>query len=146
MKVILLEEVKGTGKAGDVVTVSDGFARNKLFKENLAMEATKSNIKKHDASIKKLAEKKATELAEAKELSEKFKTLSVTVNAKGGEGGRLFGSIGAADIAKALEEEYSIAIDKRKFKLDSPIKITGDYEVDVKLYPEVTGTLKVKVQ
>lgn len=145
MKVILLADVKGQGKAGDVVKVSDGFARNMLFPKNLAKEATLSNLKQLE---REKAAKKAEDEAnkkEAQELSQKLDAIVVNMEIKAGENGKLFGSITSADISKALFDEHKIELDKKKIVLDNPIKETGEKEVKVKLYHDVTGVVKVNV-
>lgn len=145
MIVILVKDVKGVGKAGDVVKVSDGYARNLLLPKGLATEATEGNVKnlEKQKAIKEANRQK--ELGEARELAEKIGQIKVTIVTKSGEGGRLFGSITSKDIADALSEQHKITIDKRKFILENPIKHTGDFELDIKIYPEVTAKLKVTV-
>lgn len=146
MKVILNADVKGQGKKGQIVTVSDGYARNFLFPKNLAKEATADNLNaarlSEEANLARIAREKAA----AVELSEKLKTLKVEVKAKAGSNGRLFGSITAADIADALKAQHKIEIDRHKLVLDQSIKQFGTYEVKVKLYNEVSGTLSVMVK
>lgn len=146
MKVILLKDVKGLGKEGDLVNAKDGYARNFLFPKNLAVEANASNLKK-------LEEKKAIEDAriekekkEALELKDKIEKTTIKIGAKGGTGGRLFGSITSADIAQELKKQYKINIDKKKIDLKENIKTTGITEVEIKLYPEISATLKVNIQ
>ena len=145
MIVILLKDVKGAGKAGEVVKVSDGYARNMLIPKGFAKEATKGNVRNLEKQKAIMAEKQAEAKAAAEELAEKIKTLTVNIVSKGGEGGRLFGSITSKDISEALEEQHGIKIDKKKIVLDSPIKQTGETEVTVKVYPEVQSQLKVSV-
>ena len=145
MIVILLKDVKGAGKAVEVVKVSDGYARNMLIPKGFAKEATKGNVRNLEKQKAIMAEKQAEAKAAAEELAEKIKTLTVNIVSKGGEGGRLFGSITSKDISEALEEQHGIKIDKKKIVLDSPIKQTGETEVAVKVYPEVQSQLKVSV-
>jgi len=145
MIVILLKDVKGSGKAGDVVNVSDGYARNMLIPKGLAKEATDGNIKNLEKAKAELEAKKAAEKAAAEELKAKLEALTLEIETKGGEGGRLFGSITSMDIADALKEKQKITIDKKKFELAQPIKQAGDHEVTIKLYTEVAAKLKVKV-
>ncbi|QAT41766.1 50S ribosomal protein L9 [Aminipila luticellarii] len=145
MIVILLKDVKGSGKAGEVVKVSDGYARNMLIPKGLAKEATDGNVRNLEKQKAILAEKKAEEKAAAQKLADKLKEVTVSIVTKGGEGGRLFGSITSKDISEALNKQHKIDIDKKKFVLESPIKTTGAFSVEVKLYPEVTGTIKVNV-
>jgi large subunit ribosomal protein L9 len=145
MIVILLKDIKGVGKAGEVIKVSDGYARNMLLPKGFAREATEGNVRNLEKQKSIKEEQRLKELAEAKELAEKIGQCSVTIKSKSGEGGRLFGSITTKDIADALAEQHKINIDKRKFILDSPIKHTGDFELDIKIYPEVIAKLKVTV-
>lgn len=145
MKVILLKEVKGMGKEGDLVNSKDGYARNYLIPRNMAIEATTENLKKWEEAKKQEAAKKKQELEEAKTLKEKLEKLTVEVKAKGGSGGRLFGSITSQDIAAALKEQHGVEIDKRKIEMKDNIKNAGAAEVDLKLYPEVSAKLKVNV-
>ncbi len=145
MKVILTADVKGQGKKGQIVTVSDGYARNFLFPKNLAKEATTDNLNtaklKQEAELARIAREKAA----AQELAEKLKTMVVKVQAKAGSNGRLFGSITAADISAALKKQFNIEIDRHKMTIDESIKQFGTYEVKVKLYNEVSGVLRVSV-
>ena len=146
MIVILLKDVKGTGKAGDIVKVSDGYARNKLIPAGLAQEGTKGNIRTVEKAKEAQAEKRAADKAKAQENAEKLKKLSVTIKSKGGEGGRLFGSITSKDIADAAKEQTGMDIDKKKIVLDQPIKAVGEYMVPIKLFEEIKGELKVIVE
>lgn len=145
MKVILIKEVKKLGQVGDVVEISDGYARNFLFPRGLAKEASHGNMK--ELTKRKAAEKKKKneEKKEAEDLAEKINSFTVKLKTKGGETGRLFGSITSKDIADAVTEQYGIEIDKKKLNLTSPIKQTGEFIVEVKVYPEVTANLKVVI-
>ncbi len=145
MVVILLKDVKGTGKAGDIVKVSDGYARNMLLPRGLAQLATDGNMRNLEKAKADAAEKKAQEKAKAEELKAKLENLTVTITTKAGEGGRLFGSITSKDIADALKAQHKVDVDKKKFALDSPIKQMGEFSVEVKLYPEISAKLSVKV-
>ncbi|MFQ9893257.1 MAG: 50S ribosomal protein L9 [Emergencia sp.] len=145
MIVILNKDVKGTGKAGEVVKVSDGYARNMLLPKGLATEATDGNIRSLEKQKELMAQKKAEEKAAAQELAEKMKEMKVVIKTKSGEGGRLFGSITSKDIADAAKSQFGLTIDKKKIQLNSPIKNMGTFEVEVKLYPEVAGRLTVQV-
>jgi len=145
MIVILIKDVKGVGKAGEVVKVSDGYARNMLLPRGLATEATEGNVRNLEKQKAIQEANRQKELAEAKELAAKLAQLSVKIVTKSGEGGRLFGSITSKDVADALADQHKISIDKRKFVLENPIKHTGDYEVDIKIYTDVTAKLKVTV-
>ena len=146
MIVILKKDVPGTGKAGEVVKVSDGFARNMLIPRGLALEATEGNVRSLEKQ-KELQEKKhADSKAHAEKVAEDLKTKVVKIKAKAGDGGRLFGAITSKDIAEAIKEQLGLDFDKKKIELDSPIKILGEYTVGVKVYPEIKGSLKVEVE
>lgn len=146
MIVILIKDVKGVGKAGEVVKVSDGYARNMLLPKGFATEATEGNIKNLEKQKAIQEAKKEAELAEARAQAEKIGQFKVEIATKSGEGGKLFGSITSKDIAEALEAQHKITVDKRKILLENPIKHTGEFELDVKLYPEVTAKLKVSIK
>ena len=143
MIVILNKDIKGTGKAGDVVKVSDGYARNMLIPKGWATEATEGNVRSLEKQKAIAAEKKAEEKAAAQAHAEKIKTISVTIKTKAGDGGKIFGSITSKDIADALQNQHKITVDKKKIQLANPIKMTGELDVAIKLYPEVSTTLKV---
>lgn len=145
MDVILLKDVKGTGKAGQIVKVSDGYARNMLFPRGLAKEATQGNVKTLERQKEAAAEKRAAQKAEAQEQAKKLEEVTLTIKAKGGDNGKLFGSITTKDIAEALEKQEKIKVDKKKIVLDNPIKTAGEKEVVVKLFEEVSAKLKVTV-
>ena len=146
MLVILNKDVKGTGKAGDVVKVNDGFARNMLIPKGLATEATAGNVRQLEKKKAIEAEKKAEEKAAAVQLAEKIKTIAVVIKTKAGDNGKIFGSITSKDIAEELKKQHSMDVDKKKIQLSSPIKNTGEISVEIKLYSEVTATLKVVVE
>lgn len=146
MIVILKKDVKGTGKAGDVVKVSDGYARNLLLPKGLAEEATKNNVHTLEKAKARREEEEAQARAEAEKQAEEMKKMRVTIVTKAGEGGKLFGSITTKDIAEALKEQCGISVDKRKIVLDQPIKEVGVTRVKVKIYPEITGTVAVEVK
>lgn len=145
MKVILLKDVKDLGKAGELINSKDGYARNYLFPRNLAIEANAVNLKKWEEAKEKEEAKRKAEFDEALKLKEKIEKMSVQIKAKGGTGGRLFGSITSTDIATALKNQHKIDIDRRKIELKDNIKTTGLSEVDVRVYSEVTAKLKVNV-
>ncbi len=145
MVVILLKDVKGVGKSGDVVKVSDGYARNMLIPKGIASEATEGNVRNLEKQKAIKEEQRQKELAEARKLADKIGEIKVTLTTKSGEGGRLFGSITSKDISEALADQHKISIDKKKFVLENPIKHTGDFEVDIKIYPEVAAKLHVIV-
>ena len=144
MKVILLEDVRGTGKAGDVANVSDGYARNMLIPRGLAVEATAQNIKQLEKKKEAMAKKIAEDKAAALELKKKLEEVTVEVRTKAGKDGKVFGSVTSKDIADALNQ-MGFDIDKKKIQLDSPIKATGMTDVNVKLFTEISGKVKVNV-
>ncbi|MGO5053128.1 50S ribosomal protein L9 [Lachnospiraceae bacterium LCP25S3_G4] len=146
MKVILLEDVKTVGKKGEIVNVSDGYARNCIFKKNLGLEATTKNLndwKLKQANIKKLAQE---ELEAAQELAKKIEAGKIEVSIKTGEGGRTFGSISTKEIATEVKEQMGYDIDKKKIQLKDPIKTLGTHAVPVKLHAKVVADLKVVVK
>ena len=145
MKVILLQDVRGKGKRGQLVEVSDGYARNYMLPRKLAMEATPDAINTMRMNDKATQERQAKERAEAVALSKKMKERTLTVAAKGGGAGRLFGSVTNQEIADALSAA-GISLDKRKIILDEPIKTVGVYTVRCKLGYEITGELRVKIE
>lgn len=146
MIVILNRDVKGTGKAGDVVKVSDGYARNMLLPKGYAKEATEGNIRSLEKQKAIAAKKKAEEKARAEEQAKKISELSVTIKTKAGDGGKIFGSITSKDVAEALNKQHGIDVDKKKIQMEAPIKQTGETTVNVKLYFEVSAQLKVIVE
>lgn len=146
MEIILKQDVQGTGKAGDVVKVSDGYARNKLIPSGMAVQATKGNLKMVERIKAKAAEKFAQDKAEAEEFARKLSGTEVVIKTKVGEGGKLFGSVTSMDIAEALKEQTGEDIDKRKVVLDKPIKETGVEEVEIRLFQDVTAKVKVKIE
>ena len=145
MKVLLLADVKGQGKKDQIVEVSDGYARNFLFPKKLAIIADAKAINetksKEEAKQFKLKEEKAA----AKALAEKLSNLTVKITATSGADGRLYGSVTSKDIAEKLKEQHKVDIDKRKLVLSESIKAYGTYEIEVKVYPEVSAKLKVAV-
>lgn len=147
MKVILQADVKGQGKKGDIKEVSDGYARNFLLPRKLAVLATSENINAIEGKREAAAYHKGKEIEEAMALRDKLSELSITLRAKAGEGGRLFGSITSKDVALALKMQQHIVIDKKKFNLpDGGLKHIGTTSIDVKVYPEIVGKLKVTVE
>lgn len=145
MQVILLEDVKTLGKKGDIVNVSDGYARNFILPKKLGVEANsknKNDLKLQKANVEKVAKE---QFEAAKELAGVLETKEVTLKIKSGEGGRAFGSVSSKEIAQAAKEQCGLELDKKKIQLPEPIKALGAYEVGIKLHPKVTGTLKVKV-
>jgi large subunit ribosomal protein L9 len=146
MKVILQQDVKGKGKKGQMIEVSDGYGRNYLLPRKLALEATADNVNTMRMNDKALAEKQAKEKAEALELKEFLKAAVVVVKAKGGGAGRLFGSITSAEVAQALSEQCGKQVDKRKIVLPDAIKNVGTYTAKVKLGYEVVADLTIRVE
>ncbi|MBE5961069.1 MAG: 50S ribosomal protein L9 [Lachnospiraceae bacterium] len=145
MQVILLEDVKALGKKGDIVKVSDGYARNFILPKNKGLEATAKNL--NDLKLQKAAEAKKQQeiLEEAQNLKKEIEEKSVLLKIKAGEGGRTFGSVSTKEIAQALKEQHGYDIDKKKLQLSDPIRNMGTYTVPIKLHPKVTAELKVKV-
>lgn len=146
MKVILNQDVKGKGKKGELVNVSDGYARNYLLPRKLAKEATNENLNVMHGQQASAEYKKQTELREAQNIAEKMKEITVVLKAKAGENGKLFGSITSKDISEALTAQHHIKIDKKKFVLPDGIKTLGITSVEVKLSRGVTGKVKVSVE
>lgn len=145
MEVILLEDVKNIGKKGDVVKVKDGLGRNVLIKRGQAVEATGKNL--NDLKLRKANDDKlaAENLAAAKELGVKIEKSEITVTIKVGEGGKTFGSVSSKEIAEEVKAQLGYDVDKKKVQLKEPIKSVGSFDVPIKLHPQVTTTLKVKV-
>ncbi len=146
MKVILTADVKGHGKKGQMVEASDGYARNFLLPKGLAVVADKSAITEMESKQSAAAYHKEQEKKQAMELAEKIKVAVVSFKAKAGENGKLFGSITAKDVAEQLKMQCHLVVDKKKIHLPDGIKTLGTTEVLVKVYPEITASLKVKVE
>ena len=146
MKVILLQDVKGKGKKGQMLEISDGYARNFLLPKKLAIEATPDAVNTMRMNDKAAAERAAKERAEALEISHKLREMTLVVTAKGGGAGKLFGSVTSQEIADALKAKSGIAIDKRKIVLSDSIKNVGTYTVQCKLGYEITAPLTVKIE
>ncbi|MBQ8237862.1 MAG: 50S ribosomal protein L9 [Oscillospiraceae bacterium] len=146
MKVILLQDVKGKGKKGQMLEVSDGYARNFMLPKKLAIEATPDAINTMRMNDKATAERIAREKAEALAVSKKLREMTVVVTAKGGGNGRLFGAVTTQEIAAALEKQSGIKLDKRKLVLGENIKNVGTYTVNCKLGYEITAPLSVKIE
>ena len=146
MKVILMQDVKGKGKKGQMIEVSDGYARNYMLPRKLAVEATADAINTKRMNDKAAAEKEAKERAEAVETSKKLRDMTLVVTAKGGGAGRLFGSVTNQEIADALKAKAGIALDKRKIVISDPIKNVGTYTVQCKLGYEISAPLTVKIE
>ncbi len=146
MKVILTQDVRGQGKRGQLIEVSDGYARNFLLPRGLAQTATADSINTMKMNDKAKAEQIAREKAKAQETAERLKTLTVIVKAKGGGAGRLFGSVTSDEIARALKEQTGIELDRRKIVQDEPIKNVGSYQLKCKLGHEISGVLNIRVE
>ena len=146
MKVILLADVKGKGKKGQLLEISDGYARNYLLPRKLAVEATADAINTKNMNDKAAQEKAAKERAEAMEIAKKLREMTLVVTAKGGGAGRLFGSVTNQEIADSLKAKSGIALDKRKIVISDPIKNVGTYTVQCKLGYEITAPLTVKIE
>ena len=146
MKVILLQDVKGKGKKGQMIEVSDGYARNFMLPKKLAIEATADAINTMRMNDKATQERIAREKAAALEISKKLREMTLTVTAKGGGAGRLFGSVTNQEIADALAKSAGIKLDKRKIVISDPIKAVGTYTVTCKLGYEINAPLTVKIE
>ena len=146
MIVILLKDVKGTGKAGEIVKVSDGYARNMLIPRGMAKEATDGNVRSLEKAKAVQAQKDADAKAAAEKLAEELKDKELVIRTKGGEGGKLFGSITTKDIEAAVKDQLGVKIDKKKMQMESPIKHIGSHEVAVKLAGGVAAVIRVKVE
>lgn len=145
MKVILQQDVRGQGKKGQLVDVSDGYARNFLLPKKLAVIATAENLNTMKQQEKARKAQQAAEKAEAEALSKKLESLTVKVAAKAGEGGRLFGAVTAKEISECLSQQHGLNIAKTKLVLDEPIKACGGYQIKAKLGYEIVGTVNVMV-
>ena len=145
MKVILIQDVKSIGKKGQIVEINDGYARNYIIPKRFGLEATPKNL--NDLKLKKAHEEKvaAQNLADAKALADRLKDMSVSLTMKVGEGGRTFGSVSSKEIAEACKSQLKIEVDKKKIQIKEPIKALGTYIVSVKLHPEVSAEIAVKV-
>ena len=145
MKVILTQDVKAQGKKGQLIEVSDGYARNFLFPKKLAIEANAqamNELKNRESSEKHRIE---VETAQAKETAEKLSKIKLVIKTSCADDGRLYGAITSKDLSEELKKTSGLLIDKRKINLDKPIKTCGDYVIDVKLYPEIVGRLAVSI-
>ena len=145
MKVILTQDVKSQGKKGQLVEVSDGYARNFLLPKKLAVIATAENLNTMKLQEKARKAQEAAEKAEAEATAKKLKDLTVKITAKAGEGGRLFGAVTAKEVSEALAQQHGVNIAKTKLVLDEPIKACGGYQIKAKLGYEVVGTVSVMV-
>ena len=147
MQIILLKDVKGLGKAGDVVKASDGYARNMLLPRKLGMEATESNLKTLERKRAEIEAQRAIDKGVAEDIKKKVEAgPALVIKTKAGEGGRLFGAVTSQNIADEFLNVYKIELDKKKIELDAPIKQIGETKVTLKLYPGVTAALKINVE
>ena len=145
MEIILLEDVKSLGKKGQIVNVSDGYARNMILPKKLGVEATAKNL--NDLKLQKKHEEKVAQekLDDAKELAESLNDKQIVLKIKAGEGGKLFGAVSSKEIAKEVQSQLGFEIDKKKIQLPEAIKTLGNHEVTIKLHPKVTAKIVVKV-
>jgi len=146
MKIILLQDVRKLGNKGDVLEVSDGYARNFLLPRGLAVEASEGRLKELSAHNQQMAQKIEKEKEKAHRIGEKIGGKTVVVKAKCGEGGKLFGTVTSKEVADALKEQYKVDVDKKKIEIKEPMKHIGEYTVKVKLHSTVTVELKVLVE
>ena len=146
MKVILTQDVRGQGKKGQLIDAAEGYARNFLLPRKLAQEATADNINTMRMNDKATQERQAKERAEALDLRNRMKDMTVVVTAKGGGAGRLFGSVTNTEVSEALAKQAGVQLDKRKIVLDEPIKSVGVYTVKCKLGYEINAELKIEVK
>lgn len=146
MKVILLQDVKGTGKKGEIKEVSDGYARNFLLKKKVAVEANNTNLKELDEKSKSKERKELIEYEEAVLLGKQMEDVNIEIYSKAGEGGRLFGSITSKEIAEQLKKQKNIDVDKRKILLDEPIRSLGSRFVEIKIHQKVTTKVRVDIK
>ena len=146
MKVILVKDVKGLGEKESLVNVSDGYARNYLIPKGLACLSNPKNLNVMKAKNKAMEAKKEKEIEEAKSLADKLNQSSITIKAKAGENGKLFGSITSKDISEKIKSMHNLDIDKRKIVLDEPLKSMGEFNIEIKIYPEISAELKVYIE
>jgi len=145
MKVILTKDIKGTGYAGDVITVSDGYARNYLIPKGLAVEATKARLKEMQEQQEKQRKTQEKEKTEAVKIQQVLHGQSVTIKARTGGGDKLFGAVTAKEIAETIEKQFKVTIDRKKIELTEPIKHLGEYSIKIKIYPSVQAEMQVIV-
>ena len=144
MKIILRQDMDALGLEGDIVDVANGYARNYLIPKGMALEANIQNIKLFETQIKKIEIKRLKAKEDAEKIKEKLADVMITISQKAGEEDKLYGSVTSMDIAAHLEKQ-GILIDRKKISMDKPIKTLGEFEVSIRLYPEVTGSIKVAV-
>jgi large subunit ribosomal protein L9 len=146
MKVILTEDLRGTGKKGETVDVKEGYGRNYLIPEGLALPATESNQKRFENIIRNLQDKKGRVLKAAADIKEKLEEISLVIKKKAGADGKLFGSVTHKDVADAVKEALGVEIDKKSVRINEPIKSTGAHTLEIHLEQNVTATVKVEVE
>ncbi len=146
MKIILIEDVQGTGKKGDTVTVRDGYGRNFLVPRGLAIPATQGNVGRFENIVRSVSNKKARDIKTAEELKARLQEVTLAVKKKAGEDGRLFGSVTHKDIVEAVKASTGVEIDKKLVRLEEPIKVTGEHTVVIHLQPEVNAEVKIEVE
>lgn len=146
MEVIFIKDLKGQGKAGDKKNISDGYAKNFLIPKGYAVEANAANLNNLKGKKDSEAFKKQQELENAQKIKEQLETITVVIKAKSGDNGKIFGSVTSKDIADILSKEHSLSIDKKKIVLPDGIKELGVFDIEVKLYPSVTGKIKLRVE
>ncbi|OPX98060.1 MAG: 50S ribosomal protein L9 [Syntrophorhabdus sp. PtaB.Bin006] len=146
MKVILTEDVRGTGKKGDVVTVKDGHGRNFLIPRGLALPATEGNITRFENVVKSILNKRGRDLQAAADIKAKLEEISLTIRKKVGVDGKLFGSVTPADIVEAIKNTISIDVDRKSIRIEEPIKMTGAYSVEIHLDQGIDAAVKIEVE
>lgn len=145
MKVILLDNIKGVGKKDEIISASDGYARNFLFPKKLAVEANNENMSKLKAKKQSEQYKKDVNKENAEKIAKKLDDITLTIKVKAGENGKIFGGVTSKEISEELKKQYKIDIDKKKIILNENIKNLGSFDISMKLFEGVTGKLKVKV-
>jgi len=146
MKVILTEDVRGTGKKGDQVTVKDGYGRNFLLPKGFAIAAMEGNVKRLESVIRSLQNKKTRDLKNAEDLKAKLEEISLVIKMKAGDDGKLFGSVTHKDVSEAIKKAAGIEIDKKLIRIEEPIKMTGSYTVEVHIQQDVNAGVKIEVE
>ncbi len=146
MKIILLQDVKGTGRAGEVVEVSPGHGRNFLIPRKMAMEATEANMRILEKKRQEIEARREVDLKRAEEIREQIDGKTLVIESKAGDGGRLFGAITAKDLADAMKAQWDVTVDRRKIELPAPIKQLGVSQVEVKLFSGISASCQVEVK
>ena len=145
MKVILLDNIKGVGKKDEIINASDGYARNYLFPKKLAVEATKENLSKLDSKNEANKFKKQNEKNESEQIAKQLKEITLTINVKAGESGKIFGGVTSNEISENLKNQYKIEVDKKKIEVKETIKNLGRFNINIKLYEGVNAKLNVNI-